>query len=60
MEPDIVNSAILTPMDTELILKVSGCDLHISLILEPIPQQVIGLLLLIVLIIRSDNIHLLA
>lgn len=60
MEPDVVDSAVLASMDAELILKVSSCDLHISFIFKPISQQVIGFLLLIVLVIRSDNVHFLA
>ena len=60
VEPDIVDPAVFSAMYAELILKVSGRDLHIPLVLESIPLQVVGLLLLVVLVVGSDDIHLLA
>lgn len=60
MEPDIVDPTVLATMYAELILKMSSRNLHVPLVLEAIPQQIIGFLLLIVLIIGSDDVHLLA
>lgn len=60
VEPDVVDPAVLATMYAELILKMGSRNLHIPLVFEPIPQQIIGLLLLIVLVIGSDNVHLLA
>lgn len=60
VEPDIVDPTVLATMYAELILKMSSRNLYIPLVLEAIPQQIIGFLLLIVLIVGSDDVHLLA
>lgn len=60
MEPYVVHSTIFTPVDAELILEVCSGYLDVSFILEAVPHEVVGLHLLVVLVVRSDHIHLLA
>jgi hypothetical protein len=60
MEPYIIHSAILAPVDAELILEVCSGNFDVSFILETVSHEIVGLHLLVVLVVRSDHIHLLA
>ena len=60
VEPDVVDSTVFSCVDTELILESGAHYSDISLVDKTILGQVIGLLLLVVFIVRSYNIHLLS
>lgn len=60
MEPDVIHPTILTPVDAELIIEVCSCYFDVALVLEAVAHEIVGLHLLVVLVVRSDHIHLLA
>lgn len=56
MVPDVVDSAVLASVDAELIGEVGCLDVDVALMREAVSKQVVGLLLLVVLVVRSDNV----
>lgn len=59
MEPYVVDSTILTSVNTKLIFKVCSGYLNVSFIVEAVAHEVVGLHFLVVLVVRSYHIHLL-
>lgn len=59
MEPNIIYTVPFTQMDSELLDELCSLDLDVSIVFEAIPCQVVLLLLLVLLIIRCNNVNLL-
>lgn len=59
MQPDKVDTFVLSSMDSEFMGDMCRPDFNIAIIFEAIARQVVGLALLVVLVIRGHNIDLL-
>ena len=59
MQPNKVDTFVLSSMDSEFMRNMGRPDFNIAIIFEAIAWQVVRLALLVVLVIRGDNIDLL-
>ena len=57
MVPDVVDSAVFSSMDAELIGKVSSFDCDVGVVGKPVALKVASFFLFVVMIVRSNYVH---
>lgn len=59
MEPNVVDSMVFAPVDPKLLGELGSLHFYITIVFEPVSGQVVGLLLLVILVVGSDQVDLL-